>query len=261
MNIAIRTLKIATIILWLIIIFFSITAVYSVMNLSVNVGEAQILPSSKGIIFLLPFSINNSGYYEIADLNLTTRVTDNYGTVLDLTETVVSSIPQGINVNATHTIVIDLDDILSMDHASLLLEDSDFNVEIFASLNFARAVPVQLSTNTTIPWGAPFAQFSLGTIPVSSHNITHKEASIQVSFENHAILDLTGTLKLEFYDNSQELITSGMSRISVPSGQNYYEIIYAYPGQQDVSKLTSSGNVHVVFETPMFTVEWDEQYG
>ena len=257
MNIAIRALKIATVILWLIIIFFAVTAVYSVMNLGVNVGEAQMLPSSKGILFSLPFSINNTGYYEIADLNLTTRATDPDGALLDLTETVVSSIPHGSNVNATHTIAIDLDDILSMDHASLLLEDSDFNVEIFAGLNFARAVPVQLSMNTTIPWGAPFAQFSLGGISVSAHNLTHTKASIQVSFENHAILDIAGTLKLQFYDDAQELIASGMSIINAPSGHEYNDVIYVYLGLQDVSKLTSNGIVHVVFETPMFTVEWD----
>ena len=257
MNIAIRTLKVATIILWLIIIFFSVTAVYSVMNLGVSIGEAQMLPSSKGIIFSLPFSINNSGYYEIADLNLTTLTTDPDGAVLDLTETVVSSIPQGSNVNATHTITIDLDDILSMDHVSLLLEDSEFIVEIFTGLNFARAVPVQLSMNTTIPWGAPFAQFSLGEISVSAHNLTHTKASIQVSFENHAILDIAGTLKLQFYDDAQELIASGMSIINAPSGHEYNDVIYVYLGLQDVSKLTSNGIVHVVFETPMFTVEWD----
>jgi len=257
MNIAIRTLKIATTIFWLAIIFFSVTAVYSVMNLDVNIGEAKILPSSKGIIFSLPFSINNNGYYEIADLNLTTLATDPDGAVLDLTETVVSSIPQGSNVNATHTITIDLDDILSMDHASLLLEDSDFNVEIFADLNFARAVPVQLSMNTTIPWGAPFAQFSLGEISVSALNLTHSEASIPVSFENRAILDIAGSLKLQYYDNAQELIASGMSIINAPSGYEYNEIIYLYLEQQDVSKLTSNGNAHMVFETPMFTVEWD----
>jgi len=257
MNIAIRALQIATIILWLVIIFFAVTSVYSVMNLGVNIGEVQILPSSKGIIFALPFSINNSGYYEIADLNLTTRVTDPDGAVLDLTETVVHSIPQDSNVTATHTIGIDLDDILSMDHVSLLLEDSDFNVEIFAGLNFARAVPVQISMNTTIPWGAPFAQFSIGEISVSAHNLTHSKASIQVSFENHAILDIAGTLKLQFYDIAQELIASGMSRINAPSGHEYNEVSYVYLGQQDASKITSNGSVHVVFETPMFTVEWD----
>jgi hypothetical protein len=261
MKIAIRMLSIATIILWIVILFFSVTAVYSVMNVGINLGEVQMLPSSKGIIFSLPFSITNNGYYELTDLNLTTRVTDPDGTVLDLTETFVSSIPQGTNVNASHTIPIDLDVIMSMDHLLLLLNDSSFNVEIFAGLNFARVIPVQLSTNVTMPWGAPFAYFSVGTISVSPYNSTHSEASIPVSFENHAIIDITGTLKLEFYNNLDEQIVSGMTAISVPSQQSYSDRILVYTRQQDISKLTGSGNVHVIFETPMFTVEWWEPYG
>jgi len=261
MKIAIKMLSIATIILWIVIFFFSVTAVYSVMNVGINLGKVQMLPSSKGIIFSLPFSITNNGYYELTDLNLTTRVTDPDGTVLDLTETFVSSIPQRTNVNASHTIPIDLDTIMSMDHVPLLLNDSSFNVEIFSGLNFARVIPVQLSTNVTMPWGAPFAHFSVGTISVSPYNSTHGEALIPVSFENHAILDITGTLKLEFYNNSDEQIVSGMTPISVPSQQSYSDRILAYPRQQDISKLTGSGNMHVIFETPMFTVEWWEPYG
>jgi len=261
MKIAIKMLTIATIILWIVILFFSVTAVYSVMNLGINIGEVQMLPSSNGITFSLPFSINNNGYYELADLNLTTRVTDPNGTVLDVTKTFVPSIPQGTNVNATHTIPIDLDSILSMDYVPLLLNDSSFNVEIFAGLNFARAVPVQLSTNATIPWGAPFAHFSIGTISVSPHNSTHVEATIPVSFENHAIIDITGTLKLEVYNDSNEHIASGMASINAPSQQSYADSLLVYMRQQDISKLTSSGNIHMIFETPVFTVEWWEPYG
>lgn len=261
MKTAIRMLTIATIILWIVILFFSVTAVYSVMNLGINIGEVQMLPSSNGITFSLPFSITNNGYYELADLNLTTRVTDPNGTVLDVTKTFVPSIPQGTNVNATHTIPIDLDSILSMDYVPLLLNDSSFNVEIFAGLNFARAVPVQLSTNATIPWGAPFAHFSMGTISVSPHNSTHVEATIPVSFENHAIIDITGTLKLEVYNDSNEHIASGMASINAPSQQSYADSLRVYMRQQDISKLTSSGNMHIIFETPVFTVEWWEPYG
>jgi len=261
MKIAIRMLTIATIILWIGILFFSVTAVYSVMNLGISVGEVQMLPSSKGVTFSLPFSITNNGYYELADLNLTTRVTDPNGTMIDLTETFIPSIPQGTNVNESHTIPIDLDSILSMDHVPLLLNDSSFNIEVFAGLNFARTVPVQLSTNVTIPWGAPLAHFSVGTISVSSYNSTHGEASIPVSFENHAILDITGTLKLEFYNNSDEPIASGMTAISVPSQQSYADRLLVYTRLHDISKLTGSGNIHMIFENPMFTVEWWEPYG
>jgi hypothetical protein len=259
MKIAIRMLTIVAVILWIVVLFFSVTAVYSVTNLGIDLGEVQMLPSSNGISFSLPFCITNNGYYELADLNITTRVTDPDGTVFDVTETFVPSIPRGSNVNASHTISVDLDSIMSMNHVSLLLNDGSFNVEIFAGLNFARAVPAQISTNATIPWGAPFAKFSTGTISVSSSNSTHVTARIPVSFENHAVLDLTGTLRVEVCDDSDEPIASGVTSINAPSQQRYNADITVYAEQQDVSELTSSENLHIVFETPVFVVEWWER--
>jgi len=261
MNTAIKMLSIATFILWIVIIFFSVTAVLSVTNLKVDTGEIQILPSSKGVIFSLPFSITNGGYYELADLNLTTRVSDTNGTLFDQTETFVTSISQGTTINQSHSITIDLDTILSMDLTPLLLNDSSFNLEILAGLNFAQAIPVQLSTNVAIPWGAPLAYFSIGEIYVSSYNSTHDEASIPVSFENHAIIDIQGLLKLEVYNDSDEPLMSGNSVINVPAQQTYNDRIVAYPRLQDSARLTSNGRVQVFFETPMFRVELWEQYG
>ena len=261
MKIATSMLTVATIILWVVILFFSVTAVYSVINVGVNIGEAQMLPTSNGIKFSLPFSINNNGYYEIADFNLTTRVIDPDGQVLDLTETLVYSIPQGETVNASHTIEIDLDDILSMDHLTLMLNDSNFTVEIFAGLNFARAIPVQLSTNVSLPWGAPFADFSVGDLSVSHHNSSHVEAVIPVSFENHAIIDITGTLKMEAYSNSDQCIASGVTDISVVSNQNFGDSILLYARAQDESKLADGGKLHILFETYLFTIDWWEHYG
>jgi hypothetical protein len=231
------------------------------MNLGINIGEVQMLPSSNGITFSLPFSITNNGYYELADLNLTTCVTDQNGTVFDITETLVPSIPRDSNVNSSHTISVDIDSILTMNRISLLLNDSSFNVEIFAGLNFARAVPVQLSTNATIPWGAPFAHFSIGTASVSSHNSTHVEGKIPISFENHAIIDITGTLKVEVYTNSNEYISAGTTNINAPSKQRCTDRLLVYATQEDASKLTGSGKMHIIFETPVFVVEWWEQYG
>ncbi len=261
MKIAIRMLGIATIILWIITIFFIVTSVYSVLQLGLTIGAVQMFPSSEGINFSLPFSIANNGYYELADLNLTTRVTDLNGTVLDQSNTTILSIPQGTTINQTHTVHIDLDTIMSMDHVPLLLNDSSFEIEVFTALKFARAIPIQISTNATIPWGAPLSHFSVGKLSVSSFNSTHGEATTPVSFENHAVLDLVGTLKMEFYSASRELIASGETTINVPSGKSYDGEINSYPRQQDILKLNSSGNVHMIFETPMFLVEWEEPYG
>lgn len=263
MKIVIRMLTIATTILLIITIFFIVTAVYSVIQLGLRIEAVQMFPSNEGgINFALPFSITNNGYYELANLNLTTRLTDLNGIQLDQSVTFIPSIPNGATVNATHTVPIDLDTIMSIDYVPLLLNDSSFNIEIFASLKFARAIPIQILTNSTIPWGAPLSQFSIGSPFVSNFNNTHGEAAVHVSFENHATLDIDGTLKLEFYgDNPQELIATGETAINVPAQSNYSGEIYVYPRQEDIFKLHDSEEVHAIFETPIFVVEWKESYG
>lgn len=261
MKIALKMLKIVTIILLAIIVFFSVTAAYSALNLKVAIGDVQFFPSSSGITFSLPFSISNDGYYEISDLNLTTQVKNPKGGLLDQSETIISSIPKNTNVSESHEVSINLDDILLLDQISLLLEDSDFNVEIFTSLTFAQAIPVQLSTNTTIPWGAPLANFSTGTFSFSDYNITHEEAKIPISFENHAILDIQGSLIIDVYNNSQERVASGMIMINATSGSIYSDSVAVYASRQDGLRVTSNGNLHMIFETLVFTLEWDEPFG
>jgi hypothetical protein len=262
MKIATRMLAITSLILWIITIFFIVTAVYSVIQLAVTIGSVQMFPSSEGgINFSLPFSITNNGYYELADLNLTTRITDLNGTLLDQSETLIPSIPTDTTVNATHIVPIDLDTIMSIDYVPLLLNDSYFNIEVFAALNFARAIPVQVSLNRTIPWYAPLSHFSLGSPTVSHFNSTHGEATIKISFENHATLDIEGILKLEFYSDSQELIATGETAINVPPQSNYAGQINTYPRLEDTIKLQGGGSVRVIFENPTFVVEWEESYG
>jgi hypothetical protein len=261
MKIAIRVVRIATIILSLIIVFFVITGVFSVTRLGLSVGAVQMLPSSEGINFSLPFSITNNGYYELADLNVTTRVLDAIGTLLAQSETFIPLISKGTTVNSTHTVPVNLEDIMAIDYVPLLLNDSNFTVELYGGLSFARAIPIQVSANTTIPWGAPLSNFLVGSPSVSPFNLTHAEAIIPISFENHAVLDLTGTLELEFLSASRELIAFGETAVNVPAGAGFNSEINAYPRLEDVTKLTDGATIHAVFETTMFTVEWEESYG
>jgi hypothetical protein len=209
MKIAIKILRIATIILLVTIVFFIVTAVYSVTQLDISVESPQMLPSSEGINFSLPFSISNNGYYELADLNVTTRITDANGALLDQSETIIPSIPNGATVNSTHTVPVNFEDIMAIDYVPLLLNNSTFTVQLFGALNFARAIPIQVSANTTILWGAPISNFSVGSLSIFGFNSTHTKATIPVSFVNHAVLDLTGTLRLEFLSISQEVIAFG----------------------------------------------------
>ena len=260
MNITIKMLSISTFVLWIIIIFFSATAVISVTGLDVGIGEPQALPSGSAVSFSLPFYIDNGGYYELSNLNLTSLIADANGTVLDQTETIIPSIPQGANVSASHTISIDLDEIIALNYLTLLFKDSYFTVEGVASIDYANVIPVQIKINTTIPWGAPLANFSSGKLTVSAVNNTHSVLSVPISFENNAVIGIDGILKMEVYNNLDQFVTSGEITVDAPPNQAYSNVILAYPTSQEALLLTDTGNLHFLFETPMFTVNWWEPY-
>ena len=257
---AIRALSIAIIILWILLIAFAITAVYSVMNLGIDFGETQFFPSNEGVVLSLPFFINNRGYYDISELNVTTRVTDYNGTLLALSETFVPLVASGSNIETAHNISIDLSDMF-MEYTELLFNDSSFELNAFIALNFAYAIPVQISMNMTIPWGAPFSNLSIGEPLVLPDNSTHSTVVIPVSFENHSYFDIVGTMQLEVYNDMDELVTSGQTSLDVPSSYGYVGQVEMYLSIDDLSKLTESGKVHLVFESPMFTVEQWITYG
>jgi len=257
---AIRALSIAIIILWILLIAFAITAVYSVMNLGIDFGETQFFPSNEDVVLSLPFFINNRGYYDISELNVTTRVTDYNGTLLALSETFVPLVASGSNIETAHNISIDLSDMF-MEYTELLFNDSSFELNAFIALNFAYAIPVQISMNMTIPWGAPFSNLSIGEPLVLPDNSTHSTVVIPVSFENHSYFDIVGTMQLEVYNDMDELVTSGQTSLDVPSSYGYVGQVEMYLSIDDLSKLTESGKVHLVFESPMFTVEQWITYG
>jgi len=256
---AIRALGIATTIIWILLVVFSATAVYSVMNLRIGFEEPQFSPSSKGVVLSLPFFINNSGYYDISELNITTRITDSNGTLLTLSKTFVPVVSTGSNVEAAHNISIELSDV--MERIELIFNDSFFVFDTLVTLNFAYVVPVQLSMNMTVPWGAPFSNISIGEISVLSFNSTHVRVVVPVSFENHSFFDITGTMQLEIYNDIGELVTSGETSLNVQAQSAYNEQVGMYLSVADVSKLTESGRVHLMFETPMFAVEQWIPYG
>jgi len=252
---AIRALTIATIILWTFIIAFAATAIYSVMNLGIDFGETQFFPSSKGVVLSVPFSINNTGYYDISELNVTTRVTDDNGTLLALSETLVPLIASGSSIERAHNTSIDLSDIMAMDYTELFFNDSSFGFDAFVSLNFAYAIPVQMSINMSVPWGAPLSNLSIGEISVPDNNTV----VIPVSFENHSYFDMVGTMQLEVYNDMDEPVASGQTNLNVSSHSGYNEQVEMHLSLGDT--LPESGEIHFVFESPMFTAEQWITYG
>lgn len=244
---AIRALGWATTTLWILTILFSGTVVYSAMQIGMNFEEEPQVTSSNGALMMsIPFSIRNGGLYDITELNITTRIVAENETIISSSSSFIATIPKGSTVSETHQIVVSLDDILAKELTYMLFNDTNLNVDMFIALIYAYALPLKISSNLTMPWGAPIYNLIIGEISVVPPN----QVNVPLSFENHAFFDLNGTVSLELVDKSNNQIGSGTASISVPPGGNYDKPI----------PITITGNpldvaeVHLRFNTTLFSV-------
>ena len=258
---ALRALRWATIILWILLVFLVITLVYSAFNVGIDVGEPQLFIGDNRIIWAIPARINNSGLYGIYDLNITTVVEDADGEILLKSSSFVSLVPKQETHQIWHNISISLEKIPN--YQAYLTNDTNFIINHSIRLNFGKAVPCSFIFNSTIPWGAPLYNLHIGD-PSCQFNATHCIVFLNVSFENHSpYINLNGTLKVEVLNQNEEKIGMNSFPINVPPYQgngNYpaYNETLSIP--VDVSKLTYSGKIRLTFQTSMFSYETEVPY-
>jgi hypothetical protein len=232
-------------------IFFAATSVYSALNVKMGFGQPQVFPSSGCMIISVPLFVNNTGLYDLSELNMTAIVTDCNKSLVSTSTTFVPSIPRGSSIETAHNVSMSLDDIASK-LLNYLFNDSVFNLDLSLKLNFARAIPFQVSTNMTMPWGAPLYNFSIGQISYNFLNFTHQEAIIPISFENHSpYFGVDGFMRVEIYNDNSELLGFSGSDLNVPSHSRYDGQVETIV---DVSKVTGSGEVRFYFETSAFII-------
>lgn len=251
MRYAVRALGWATKIVWILMIAFAATSVYSALNLKMGFGQPQVFLSSGFMVISVPLFVNNTGLYDLSELNMTVTVVDHNESFASTSTTFVPLIPRGSSIETAHNVSISIDNTTSklLDY---LFNDTVFNLDLSVKLNFARAIPFQVSTNMTIPWGAPLYNFSIGQFSYNYINRTHQELITPISFENHSpYFSLDGFMRVETYNDNDELLGFSVSDLNVPSHSRYngqMEMIV------DVSKVTRSGEVHFYFETSAFSI-------
>ena len=251
MKYAVRALGWATKILWILIIVFSVTSVYSAMNVRMGFGQPQAFFSSGFLVISVPLFVNNTGLYDLSELNMTVAVMDHNESRLSTSATFVSSIPRGSSIETAHNVSVSLDDITSK-LLNYLFNDTVFNLDMSLKLNFAHSIPFKVSKNMTMPWGAPLYNFSIGQVSYNFLNFTHQELVAPISFENHSpYFSVDGFMRVEIYNDNGELLGFSVSGLNVPSHSGYN-------GQMetivDISKVTGSGEGHFFFETSAFNI-------
>ena len=249
MNVPIRMLGIATSIFWVLLIAFIALAAYSVKDLSVNFGEPEYSVTPDGELNLaLPMYVDNRGYYSLKDFYLSTVFSDAEGAEISRSETIVPVIPHGENVTILHNVTLDPISLLEKGE-QYLFNDNDLNVSFTAGLNFAEVLPAEISANFTFPWGAPFYNFAIGEPSSEVVDFTHVRVSAPMSFENHAVFDLAGNIRIELYDSDDTRLSESQTVLYVPQYSSYEgNIEFSVP--LTASSLSNIQSVHfdVYFE-------------
>jgi len=216
---AIRALSLAIYILWLIIMMFTVTAVYSATQLRIGFGENTRTSTSGGTMTLsVPFYIENKGFYDISDLNISTIIQENNGALVSNSSTVVPLISSGSKVDATLNISITLNSMTTASLSRLLFNDTNFNVDMSLALRYAGVIALKISSNSTMTWGAPLYNLTLGDIQsIEPYNTTHVRAILPLSFENHSFFNLNGTVRTVIVNTAGQKVGGSTALISAPA--------------------------------------------
>jgi len=234
---------------------FLVTSIYSMVQTilegrGISIGEVQSDVSNGLLTLSIPLTVNNTGYYDISNFNVTLVLKKPDGTVISSGGTMLPVIKYGSTATSWSNLTVDLRELLS-EMEYLLFNDSEFKLDMLFSFRYAYALSFQVdAVNTTIPWGAPLYNFSLTGIG-APYNITLTGFLIDVyfGFENHSPFTVEGTLSLKFYNDADEYLGSGTETINVPPG-------YGFTGSvtieiENPSKYTGSGYIEVSFESPV----------
>jgi hypothetical protein len=248
---AIRALGWATKILWIILIAIIVTIAYSATQINITFGEPTTTVTEQTVTISMPIDIHNAGLYDINQLNVTTRITDQNGNSLVEGSTLTRIVPKGTNTTTTHTITLNLTKMLTQQN-NLLFNDTDLITFQYVAFNYANAIPLSVHANYTMQWGAPLSHLVIGspTYP-QSYDSTHSSISVPVSFENHNdYVPVTGLIRVEIYNSHNTLKGTGSANIDVqPHSACSTQISVLVT---NFRTLPASGEIHLFFETSMF---------
>lgn len=243
-------ISIATTFLWLFLITFCVSVAYSIKDVQFSFEEPSVsVTKNNELLFSLPISILNKGYYNIGSFNLTTKVLDRESLTLACQSTFVPVIEKSKKTIVNHTVTVNFNDLLQ-NSQDYLFNDTELKLYMIVGMKLADVIPVQVSTNLSLPWGAPLYNFTIGKIRYRVDNATSVKATIPISFENHAPFDLNGAVKIKIYNNNDVFLGDGETSIEAPQGSYYQD--YVEVSVKNAETISGSGRLEVYIQTSLF---------
>ena len=246
---AVRSLGWAVGILWIILLLFTVTAVYSAFQIRPSFGGPSVATSGSTLTASFPIILYNGGFYDISRFNITTRVMDYRGATITRSSTLVPVVSAGANATITHNMSLAIEQAATNNLFHLLFNDSELEIEAAVRLTYARAFPFEISLSSGMAWGAPFANLTLGHILVAPLNLTHVRARIPLSFENHSFLAMNGTIQLEIVDHTSHVMGRGSTGFNAPPDSRFETNVEVFVSG-DHSNIREA---RLYFQTPFFS--------
>jgi hypothetical protein len=252
MRIPIHMISLATSFLWIFLLAFTVSAFYSMAEVRLNFGKPQTTTiSNDELLYSIPVAVTNGGFYDLDYFNISSVFRGIRGTMAE-GATFIPAIKKGDTLNTTQQVKLDITDLLQI-YQSYMFNDSELQMNTTVNMKVAGFLSVQISSNTTLPWGAPFYNLTVGPpsfAPQFTPNLTAScKVMVPVNFENHAFFDLSGTLQLLMYNSTNALVGEGQTNIAEPRGSTYNGSVEI---DVPVTDATSSGHFEVFFAAPFF---------
>jgi hypothetical protein len=251
MRIPIRMISLATSLLWIFLLAFTVSAFYSMAEVRLNFGRPQTTAiSDDELLYSIPVVVTNGGCYDLDYFNISSVFQGIQGTIAE-GATFIPAIKKGDTLNATHQVKLNITDLLQI-YQSYMFNDSEVQMNTTVNMKAAGLLSVQISSNMTLPWGAPFYNFTVGPpsfAPLFTTNLARCKVVVPVNFENHAFFDLIGTLQLRMYNSTNSLVGEGQTEIAEPRGSTYNGSLEI---DVPVTDVTSSGHFEISFAAPFF---------
>lgn len=249
MKISIRMIGLATTFFWIFLIAFFISAVYSTKDLRLNFGNPQLgITPNNELLFSLPITIVNNGYYNIGAFKMVTKISDEDSSLIAQGFTFIPVIKKNGEVIVAHNMTMDINDLLGKSQ-NYLFNDCELIIYGAVGMRIAEVIPVQASTNFSAHWGAPLYNFRLGEIEYTEYNHTHMRVIVPISFENHAFFNLVGDIQIRMYNSNNILVGEGQTNIEARSDCLYNGMVEFLISTMDI---TESGRFEVYFQTEFF---------
>ncbi len=241
-------------ILWICTLLLPITVAFSLIKLfeskAVGVQEPTVSFSNGNFSMSAPFHINNTGFYDLSDIGISIQIGRKNKTI-STSSRLLPNVPAGTMVNSSCDISVSLEEMVSKDR-ELLINDTDLNVSVSPRFRVAYIIAFGFSMSFAVQWGAPF--YNLTISDVAYDNVSQK-FSMWVSFDNHAVYPVNGSLLVMLYNDIGEHIGSATQDVNVPSEtpfQTFFELTI------DRLKMTRNGVVRLYFGgTQILEKEWE----